>query len=265
MPERERGRATLHVHTAPPYGDGLKTPSECLKLAEEAGFNVLAISDHDEIRGALVALEEAERRGSSVSIVIATEVTTAQGHLLVLFAKDKLPNYLSLGETIKIAHQQGALVVAPHVGVGRPFTIGSIAPQTIKELYKNGQPEEQLDGIEILNPYYTDKQRNIVANLCSIYNLAAIGSSDDHHGNLSRGPLTLFVGKTAADLKRSIENRQTLAIHSDLPPLVIASHKQLKQIFRGLFFGLSNKVARSPVLFSTLIALRLEELSKFIK
>lgn len=260
MKEKERGRAALHVHTT--FSDGLKTPGECLKLAQRVNLDVLAITDHDKVKGAIEALKEAEKRGIPISVVLGTEATTAQGHILALFVEETggVPTMLSLKDTVKEVHRQGGLVVAPHVGVG--FSPASIAPETIRDLYKKG---ERLDGIEILNPHYNQRHVNMALGLSLEYGISQIGADDDHFGNLGRGPLTLFLGKTSADLRRSIEEGETIAIRSAFLPRTIPLGEKIYQITRGIIKGLPVKAERAPILILTLISLRLEELNKVMK
>ena len=75
------GSADLHLHTT--YGwDGTAAVSAILRTAAERGLNVVAITDHDQIAGALVALELAP--DYNVEVVPGIEVSTADGHLLAL-------------------------------------------------------------------------------------------------------------------------------------------------------------------------------------
>lgn len=258
--------AVLHTHTnhrtERDRSDGRMSPIECLELALETGVSVLAITDHDKIAGAIETMREAESQHLPISVVVGTEVTTAQGHLLVLFAQEKIPTMLPLRESIRLAHEQGALVIAPHVGVG---PIGSIRPKTIIELCKNARENEQLDGIEVLHPNYSRRQAETAAALASSYHLTRIGSNDDHFNSIGRGFVTLFPGQTAADLKASIIDGRTLAVRSEWPLFDVPIENRIRQLFDGLFCGLPGKLERTPVLLSTLVALRLEEISRCLK
>jgi hypothetical protein len=249
----EFGRADLHIHTT--FSDGLKTPEECLDLAQEVGLNVIGITDHDRVQGALLALEEAERRGSSVSVVPGTEVTTAQGHLLALYVEEEIPSMCSLIETVGEIHYRGGLAIAPHVGLG-PSLI-SISPKTIANLYLKG---ERLDGIEVQNPHYRRRHLEQARLLSLKYGISPVAGSDDHLGNFGREVQTLFLGKTAADLRVSIEEGKTIAVRSEFPLKKIPVSDRILQISQGLTDDLSRKARRSRIFVSTLISLRREEL-----
>src|SRR5437763_1834085 len=53
------GRCDPHVHTT--YSDGLGTPREIVEAALALGLDVIAITDHDSVQGALEARELAAR------------------------------------------------------------------------------------------------------------------------------------------------------------------------------------------------------------
>ena len=60
-------------------GDGLATPEEILDAAERAGLDVIALTDHDDIRGSFLLRDLAARRDSALEIVTGVEVTTLDG------------------------------------------------------------------------------------------------------------------------------------------------------------------------------------------
>jgi len=253
MNNLELGRADLHVHTT--VSDGLKRPEECVRLAKEINLDVLAITDHDRIEGALLALEEAERLGNAVSVVPGTEITTTQGHLLALFVEEEIPSMYPLIETIREIHARGGLAIAPHVGLG--FSPVSISAKTIAKIYQKG---EKLDGIEVQNPHYWGKHLKQARLLSLMYGISPVAGSDDHLGNLGREVQTLFLGKTAADLRTGIEQGTTLAVRSDLPLRKILVNERIFQLARGLTDDLPRKAKRSRIFVSNL--LRPEELKR---
>ena len=137
------GRADLHVHTV--WSDGAQRPEEIVN-AVQGRLDVLAITDHDEIRGALRAREWALARPElGVDVVVGEEISTLNGHLLGLFLEELVPPGLTALETIEAIHDQGGLAVAAHPfhplrGVSRGHaSIG----QMIRDL--------PLDAIEAVN------------------------------------------------------------------------------------------------------------------
>ena len=74
------GKADLHIHTIYSW-DGTCTVEAVLKQAAHiAGLDVIAITDHDEIQGALEAVDLAPRYG--IEVIPGCEISTADGHLL---------------------------------------------------------------------------------------------------------------------------------------------------------------------------------------
>ncbi len=72
------GRADLHMHTS--VGDGLSSVPEILTYVEqETDLDMIAITDHDDVRAALDARDLAARRGGRIEVIPGTEITTRQG------------------------------------------------------------------------------------------------------------------------------------------------------------------------------------------
>jgi predicted metal-dependent phosphoesterase TrpH len=137
------GRADLHVHTV--WSDGAQRPEEIVN-AVQGRLDIVAITDHDEIRGGLRAREWALARPElGVDVVVGEEISTLNGHLLGLFLEELVPPGLTALDTIEVIHDQGGLAVAAHPfhplrGVSRGHaSIG----QMIRDL--------PLDAIEAVN------------------------------------------------------------------------------------------------------------------
>ena len=99
----------LHVHTNHSK-DGESSVEDILKAAEAAGLDAIAITDHDSIEGAKQAL----LIETTVLVIPGIEVTTKQGHLLVLGVTEIIPAGLDVLETVALARRMGALLILPH-------------------------------------------------------------------------------------------------------------------------------------------------------
>lgn len=202
------GRADLHVHTL--WSDGAQRPEEVVAVASER-VDVVAITDHDEIRGALRARDWArEHPELDVDVVVGEEISTLNGHLLGLFLEERIPPGLSALDTIGAIHAQGGLAVAAHPfhpirGVSRGHV--SIA-RMIRDL--------PLDAIEAVNnagvfsaPY------NAWAALRNLeLMLPVTGGSDAHDVWYVGSGVTRFEGRDAESLRRALLAGRTRA-HGD--------------------------------------------------
>src|SRR2546423_13547882 len=100
----------LHMHTN--HSHDCATPVErLLETAKERGLGAIAVTDHNEISGAI----EARRQADGIKVIVAEEVKTAdQGEVIGLFIAEKIPRGLTLEETIAEIRRQGGLVYVPH-------------------------------------------------------------------------------------------------------------------------------------------------------
>jgi len=201
------GRADLQLHSD--LGDGLAPPEAILDSAERAGLDVIALTDHDDIRGAFVLRDLAARRSSPVEIVTGVEVTTRSGHLLALWVEDELPMFAPLAQTIALIHERGGMAIVPHPLSYLTFSIGEGALRSLHA----ADARCRVDGIELANPSYAGRVRKARASWLNarVLGAAETGSSDAHHAELVGTAWTEFAGNTAADLRRAIAERTTVA------------------------------------------------------
>ena len=82
------GLADIHMHTLFSY-DGTATVPAVLNRASQVGLDMIAITDHDEIRGALMAEQLAPKFG--IQVIPGVEITTAEGDLLALSIRKLIP------------------------------------------------------------------------------------------------------------------------------------------------------------------------------
>jgi predicted metal-dependent phosphoesterase TrpH/glycosyltransferase involved in cell wall biosynthesis len=131
----------LHMHTD--HSNDCVTPVEVLlATARERGLGAIAVTDHNEISGALEAREKAAEFG--VKVIVGEEVKTKdQGEVIGLFIEEKIPRGMSLGETIAEIRRQGGIVYVPH-----PFDRLHSVPDYEHLL----AVVDQVDAIEIFNP-----------------------------------------------------------------------------------------------------------------
>ena len=95
-------------------GDCATPVKVLLETARDRGLGAIAITDHNEVSGALEAREIAAEM-DDLKVIVAEEVKTAeQGEVIGLFLEEKIPKGLSMAETVAEIRRQGGLVYVPH-------------------------------------------------------------------------------------------------------------------------------------------------------
>jgi len=200
------GRADLQLHSD--LGDGLASPEAMLDAAERAGLDVVALTDHDDIRGAFLLRDIAARRSSPLEVVPGVEVTTRSGHLLALWVEEEIPMFAGLAATVLRIHRAGGVAIVPHPLSYLTFSVGEGA---LRGLAATDDPLVHIDGIETRNPSYAGRVRRARAAWLNenVLHVAETGSSDAHHAKLVGTAWTEFNGMDAAALRRGIADRTT--------------------------------------------------------
>ena len=200
-----RGRADLHMHTT--ASDGWPTPHELVDYARATALDVIAVTDHDTIEGALRAADHAAGR-SKLQVVIGEEVSSRDGHIVALFIERRIRPGMSAAATVHSIHDQGGLAVAVlpfwrtqrRTRSGPVHGVGWLAA------------ELAFDAIEVENAtpgFYVFNQlaRRLNLGLGS----AELGGSDAHILDAVGRAYTEFPGKTAGALREAIETATTVA------------------------------------------------------
>lgn len=200
------GKADLQIHTR--LGDGLDDLETILEHVEtRTDLDVIAVTDHDDVRSSFALRDLVARRGARVRVVTGSEVTTRAGHLLALYIEDQVPILRPLAETLRLIHERGGLAIVPHPLSYLTFSIGERA---LRRLVASG---ERVDGIETLNPTLAGQVRATRARVLNaeLLGAAETGGSDAHQAALVGTAWTEFEGATPEDLRRAIRERTTVA------------------------------------------------------
>jgi hypothetical protein len=160
----------LHMHTD--HSGDCETPVEVLlATAKEVGLGAIAVTDHNEISGALEAREKAKAAG--VKVIVGEEVKTAeQGEVIGLFIEEKIPRGLTMAETVAEIKRQGGLVYVPH-----PFDRMHAVPdyEHLPAILAD------IDAIEVFNPRVAIGAFNEEAvRFAAKYRIVAGAGSDSH-------------------------------------------------------------------------------------
>jgi predicted metal-dependent phosphoesterase TrpH/glycosyltransferase involved in cell wall biosynthesis len=160
----------LHMHTD--HSPDCATPVETLlATARDAGLGAIAITDHNEVSGALAAREIAADFG--VKVIVAEEVKTAeQGEVIGLFLSELIPRGMTMVETIAEIRRQGGLVYVPH-----PFDRLHSVPDYEHLL----AIVEEIDILEVFNPRVALTSFNEEAErFAAKYRIVPGAGSDSH-------------------------------------------------------------------------------------
>ncbi len=183
--------ADLHMHTQWSDGDDL---DRVLAAAQAEQLDVIAITDHDEIEGALEARRRVHERRLKVAVIPGVEVSSKDGHIGALFVTRPIQKGLSAAETVDRIHEAGGLAIAHH-----PFV-----PPLIEKLLR-----VKLGCRDLLHsvPFDAIECTNAVPGYGRAYNMAAwkalrqrsvrigmTGSSDAHSARLVGKGRTYFAG-----------------------------------------------------------------------
>lgn len=175
----------LHVHTNHSK-DGESSVEDILRQAEAEGLDVIAITDHDSVDGA----KEALSLPTTVLVIPGIEVSTKQGHLLVLGVTEIIPAGLDVVATVSIARRMGALAILPH-----PYHV-----------WRHGVARRKKAGMHVVDAVEAFNSRYIVgsanqkaARIAKRLGKPCVGGSDAHNAKF------VGYGRTYVDAERSVE------------------------------------------------------------
>ncbi len=231
-PERP-GKADLHVHTA--IGDGMASPRQVLEYVElETDLDIIAITDHDDLRGAMETREAWARGSYRFQVVPGMEVTATEGHILALFVEEPLPSLRPVEEVLEAVHRQGGLAIAAHPLSWLTRSLGKRALERIAAAKLEGV---YLDGLETANqsPGARVGLKKATALNRERYHLAEVGGSDAHFLKAIGSAYTEYPGRSLEELQRSILERTCRGISGRHPTMLeIGPLQILRQTWRGL-------------------------------
>ncbi len=201
------GKADMHLHTL--YSDGTASVRAVLDHVEhETDLDVIAITDHERIDGALRARELHEAGDYSFDLVVGEESTTRRGHVLALFLTERIPALRPLPETLERIHDQGGIAIAAHPLAPLTPSLGS---RSLVAAHRDPDARHHLDAIELMNPSAAGRARRAARDHLNaeVLHLAAVGNSDAHVLEGIGTGWTWFPGSSAADYRAAVEARTT--------------------------------------------------------
>jgi len=234
-----------HIHSC--YSRDTKSrPEDIIKKARKIGLNIIAISDHDSVKGSKLGIN-LSKDINEVFVVPSIEISSNEGHILGFGVDSVISKGLTPEETVDKIHDEGGIAIIPH-----PFSFyrnGSFFnnKKTLKNLVKNNSNNydkykknnkiTSIEGVEVLNARYIIGYSNYRANkLAAKHDLAKIGSSDSHFiesiGNCYTELVCIDNKPNVDDIIEAIRSKKTIAKGNKTSNYLIA-----KEIFNKKIKG----------------------------
>lgn len=193
--------ADLHMHTC--YsGDSLAEPEAVLFAALKKGLSAIAITDHNEIAGAIKTKKIASEKNLDLQVIIGEEVLTDKGDLLVYFLKKKIEKG-SLDMVLAEVKRQGAVCCAAH-----PY---DFARRGIPIDKLSNAILSKIDAIETFNARITVRSHNDMArSFAKKKGKAFLAGSDAHHPSEVGAAYVSFAGISKLDAKNLLSASRTI-------------------------------------------------------
>jgi hypothetical protein len=193
--------ADFHCHTRH-SPDSRLSEDRFLALAVERGLTHVAVTDHNTIDGSVAARARAAELDldDRLSVILAEEVSSADGEIVGLFIESTIPRDMTAEATADAIREQGGLVSVPHPY--DPFRRSHITPDALDRLAAT----DRIDLIEVFNSRVTLGRHNQdAAEFASRHQLPGVACSDSHTAMevaMSFNALPAF--STAAELKEAL-------------------------------------------------------------
>ncbi len=161
-------RVDMHSHTMW-SGDSTTTPQELLDAVVASGIDVLCITDHNAISGAVEMARQLPCR-----VIVGEELKTHAGEIIGLFLTKRVPIGTQPADAARLIRDQGGLVYIPH-----PFDPmrRNLAEPSMRALTEEGL----IDAIEVINAKTSLRSLNArAAEFAEEFDLAAGAGSDAH-------------------------------------------------------------------------------------
>ena len=162
-------RMDLHSHTYFSY-DAITSPEEMVRRYTAAGIGCVAVTDHHEIRGALLLREMAPFR-----VIVGEEIRSTGGDIIGLFLRETIPEGLSPAETLDEIRRQGGVSYLPH-----PFGRRGLS-RTVMAAFSAPDILDRLDVVEAFNSRNLTDEANRLARAFAERHGLRLGAGSDAH------------------------------------------------------------------------------------
>ena len=158
----------MHSHTMW-SGDSTTTPDELAAAVIDAGVDVLCITDHNAIKGAVDLVGRLACR-----VIVGEELRTHAGEIIGLFLQERIPVGIQPAEAARAIRGQGGIVYIPHPYDPMRRNLSETALDSLID-------EGLVDAIEVINAKTSLRSLNErAASTAAEHGLAAGAGSDAH-------------------------------------------------------------------------------------
>ena len=206
-PQRDgRVRVDLHTHTMW-SGDSTTTPDEFAAAVDASGLDVVCITDHNAIDGAVELRERLACR-----VIVGEELRTAAGEIIGLFLAERVPMGISHLEAARAIRDQGGVVYIPH-----PFD-PMRRNMTEAALYELAEAD-LIDAVEVLNSKTSLPSLNRRAvEFAAEFGIVGGAGSDGHVPDaLGAGYVEMVDFDTPMEFLASLASADVVGHHWDEP------------------------------------------------
>lgn len=226
-------KADLHTHST--FSDGYDTPEMVVLSARNAGMDVLAITDHNNFRGSVVAKEFVDNIGVDMTIIHGEEYSLDYSpmHILALGTKEPVDRFFLGTEVLESQRAKQMLdsigdiscdkkaYIATQILLGevrklngvtvlahpywKPIALSGSRKDTPESLFRELAKNRRFDGIELVSgsakkEYGTSMMQAAFAQniIGSLEDIPVIGITDSHRYStdpISGGHFTVIFAK----------------------------------------------------------------------
>lgn len=195
----------LHIHSIYSY-DSLSKIEDIIKVAINKNLSGIAITDHNEIKGALKAKKIVKRE---IEIIVGEEINTNEGQILALFIQEKI-NEKDLLNVLDNIHSQDGLAILPH-----PTSFRN--KKLLRKILKEKELRNRINAIEVFNARNIFSKDNEKAyTIAKKEKFSMTGGSDAHTISEIGSGRTIIKNFGIDNLKKAILNGETYILGKKL-------------------------------------------------
>lgn len=215
----------FHIHTYHSY-DCLIKPKSIIEYAIKNNIDIVAITDHDTLKGSIDAKEYVTSNKLPVTIIIAAEYKTDCGDIIGLFLKNEIKEK-NAEKLIDEIHLQGGIAVLPH-----PYKSHNLNSTII----------QKIDVIETFNARCNDIENEKALQLALKHNKPILYGIDAH---IKRELCLGYNMLSISNLEEAIMSKKEIfGIHTTKLNIVIS---QFIKAFKTKDFILFCKMSKSLI------------------